>query len=477
MKRRSIFSQLFLATISVFVVSFIITGILLFGFLGKYLTVRYEKELTHTAEQVVNTTLRMADKPNGISAYGYTMYVESVASSTDTEIFVIDAEGTLIASSVSGYSGGIKREFTKDVLKGEKATYRGSVGGIFSADMISVACPIKYSDSIVGGVLVSAPIPEVSAMRFEILKIFIFNVLGVAVAAAFLAYVISRRITKPMLELSRAAKKIASGDFAQRVSVDAKNELGELGETFNNMAESIEQLENMRSSFISNVSHDLRTPMTTIIGFVEGIIDGTIPEEKHKWYLSIVLDESRRLSRIVTDLLDIGKLEQGNFKIEKREFDVNEIIRLNIIKFEKRITEKNIQLVVGFEGENLKVYADKDAISRVLTNLFDNAIKFTQNGGFIDINTGTKNGKAYFSIQNSGVGIDKKDLIHIFDRFYKSDKSRSLDKNGAGLGLYIVKSIIKAHGENVWAESEPDEFTRFSFTLEKAPEKRQTEEL
>ena len=171
-------------------------------------------------------------------------------------------------------------------------------------------------------------------------------------------------------------------------------------------------------------------------------MDGTIPEEKRQWYLSIVLDESRRLSRIVTDLLDLSKLEQGSFNIEPREFDINELMRLSIIKFEKRITEKNISLTVGFETENMRVDADKDAIQRVITNLFDNAIKFTPEGGFIDVNTGVKDGSAYVSIQNSGLGIEKKDLMHIFDRFYKSDKSRSLDKNGAGLGLYIVKSII-----------------------------------
>lgn len=205
-------------------------------------------------------------------------------------------------------------------------------------------------------------------------------------------------------------------------------------------------------------------------------MDGTIPEEKRQWYLSIVLDESRRLSRIVTDLLDLSKLEQGSFNIEPREFDINELMRLSIIKFEKRITEKNISLTVGFETENMRVDADKDAIQRVITNLFDNAIKFTPEGGFIDVNTGVKDGSAYVSIQNSGLGIEKKDLMHIFDRFYKSDKSRSLDKNGAGLGLYIVKSIIQAHGERVWAESEPGEFTRFSFTLARANEKKKNDD-
>ena len=159
-------------------------------------------------------------------------------------------------------------------------------------------------------------------------------------------------------------------------------------------------------------------------------------------------------------------MEQGEFPLEMREFDINEMIRLNIIKGEKRIMEKDIHLSIGFQTDNLRVFADRDAIQRVITNLMDNAIKFTDEGGFIDIRTGLSDkNKVFVSIQNSGIGIEEQDLKHIFDRFYKTDKSRSLDKNGAGLGLFIVKSIMMAHGENVWAESQPGEFTRFSFTL------------
>ena len=299
-------------------------------------------------------------------------------------------------------------------------------------------------------------------------RIFLLSVCFVVFVALIFIYMLSNRLTKPIKEINNAAKSIAGGDFARRVSVDAENEIGELGETFNKMATSIEQLENMRRSFVANVSHELRTPMTTITGFVEGIMDGTIPPEKHQQYLTIVLDESKRLSRLVTDLLDLSKMEQGKFTLDIREFDINEMVRLNIIKSEKRITEKNIQLTVSFQKENQKVLADKDSIQRVLTNLMDNAIKFTQPDGFMDIRTGLANGKVFVAIQNSGMGIAKDELVHVFDRFYKTDKSRSQDKSGAGLGLYIVKNIVQSHGENIWAESEPGEFARFNFTLKPA---------
>lgn len=476
MRRKSIYSQMFTMTMVLFLVSFIITGTLLFGFMGSYLTSRQERELDNIASQIIDTTL-YAGTNRQVPAEVYRLNIKAVAQSTGTEIFVLDAEGDLVVTSLDNFSGQIHAIFTREMLTGNSATYRGTLGGVFNTNTLTVARPIMYMNDVAGGVLVSIPTPEITRMRGEILKIFIFNVLIVTTIAAICIYLLSKRITKPLSQLNEAAKSIAGGDFKRRVTIDAENEIAELGETFNHMAESIDQLENMRSSFIANVSHDLRTPMTTIIGFVQGVIDGTIPEEKQKWYLSIVLDESKRLSRIVTDLLDLSKLEQGSFQIEMREFDVNEMIRLNIIKFEKRITEKNISLTVGFDQEHLMVCADKDAIQRVLTNLFDNAIKFTPEDGFIDVQAGTKDGHAFVSIQNSGMGIEKKELLHVFDRFYKTDKSRSKDKSGAGLGLYIVKSILQAHGEKIWAESEPGEFARFSFTLAKAEEKKkQTEE-
>ena len=475
-KKRSIYVQLFTLVMAIFLISVMITGGLLFGFLGSYFTETNEKELKNIANQIVDITVDMATAPQGASYESYTGDLATIASTTGTEIFIIDYEGKLVASSIKGYSGNIKENFTKSILEGNTETFRGTINGISRVSMLAVGQPIKYRNSVVGGVLVSIPLPQISQARTEVLKIFLWNVGLVTLFVAVLVYFLSKRISKPISQLNNAAKSIAAGNFDQRVEIDEINEIGELGETFNYMAESIEQFENTRNSFLANVSHDLRTPMTTITGFVQGVLDGTIPEDKRDWYLSIVLDESKRLSRIVTDLFDISKLEQGSFNLEPKDFDINELVRINIIKFEKRITDKDIQLSVEFERDGLFVNADKDAISRVLTNLFDNAIKFTNEKGFIDIRVGTKNGKAYVSVQNSGMGIAEDELLHIFDRFYKTDKSRSLDKNGAGLGLYIVKSIIQAHGERVWAESTQGEFARFSFTMGLSDNKKQNAE-
>lgn len=471
MFKKSIFSQLFFYTMLVISLSLVVMGVLMYGLLGNYLADYKEDDLTYVAESLADFTVKIAERNPNYAKENYQMNVDALSVSTETLIVVLDAKGEKMAVT-SGYENIVMRpEFFAGVMQGQPMQHVGTLGGVFSTTTLTVGVPIQYDGITVGGVFVSLAMPEIHRLRAGVFTIFIFSGVLVFIVALLMVYTMSARITRPLKALNSASKAIANGQFERRVSLSEQNEIGELGDSFNKMAESLEHLEDMRSSFIANVSHDLRTPMTTISGFVGGILDGTIPPEKQDWYLSIVLDETKRLSRLVTDLLDVSKIEQGNYKPEVREFDINEMIRLTIIKSEKRITEKDIRLTVNFQSESRRVLADKDSIQRVLTNLLDNAIKFTEEGGFLDISTGeTDKNKVFVSVQNSGIGIDQEDLIHVFDRFYKSDKSRSLDKKGTGLGLYIVKNIIMAHGETIWAESEPEVFTRFTFTLPPAPQ-------
>lgn len=274
----------------------------------------------------------------------------------------------------------------------------------------------------------------------------------------------------PIKSLNQVAKRISKGDFKARVKIRGKDEIAQLGETFNLMATSLENLDNVRSSFVSNVSHELRTPMTTISGFVEGILDGTIPEKEQKRYLTIVLDETKRLARLVAEFLLLTKLESGEKTLEKKVFDINELIRVSVLKFEKQLVDKNISVDINFGTEKAMVLADKDSISRVLTNLFDNAVKFNFENGYLKIEVFEKNKKINVSVENSGIGINSEELGLIWERFYKTDKSRSLDKKGVGLGLYLIQNIIAAHGEKIWAESENNAFARFVFTLSPSEE-------
>ncbi len=472
MAKKSIFSHLFFMTMLVILFSFLVMGILMYGLLGNYLTNQKENDLIFVAENMAEFTVKMAIHNPNYTKENYQINLDALSQTTETMIAVVSTRGDVVATSKNHGNITLNREYYEDVMKGKRVRFLGTLGDIFSAPTLTVGIPIHYDENnIIGGVFVSLPIPEIHQLRTGVFRILLLPILLVLLVALVVIYAMSLRITKPIKALNRAAKAIADGHLEQRVSLCETNEIGELGESFNKMADSLQQIENMRSSFVANISHDLRTPMTTITGFVQGILDGTIPPEKQNQYLTIVLDETKRLSRLVTDLLDISKLEQGSFPLEMREFDMNETIRLSIIKLEKRIEEKNIRLTVNFQTDCLRVVADRDSIQRVLTNLMDNAIKFTDEGGFIDIRTGlTDRNKAFISIQNSGIGIEEQDLKHIFDRFYKSDKSRSLDKSGTGLGLYIVKNIIKSHSETIWAESIPNEFTRFNFTL--APAKK-----
>lgn len=465
MRKRGIFGQLFALVTAVMMISFLTIGAFMYTFLGSYLTKHEVDDLTVTANRIIKFTLELSRVQPDILKETYQANIDVIAASTQSNVFVINGEGETVVASGANNNISLKREFVNGILKGNTVKYTGTLGGLFDTTMLTVGVPMKSGDKVFGGVLMSMPVPEIDELRSTIILRFSIIAAIVFLFVVLFTYMISKRITNPIKKLNNAAKSIAMGEYENRVEIEGDDELSELSETFNYMAGAIERHETARTSFLANIAHELRTPMTTITGFVEGILDGTIPDERHSQYLSIVLDESKRLSRLINDLMDMNKLEQGKFNIEMRDFDINEMIRLQIIKMEKRITDKNINLTVNFESDSLHVTADKDSIQRVVINLFDNAVKFTQENGFIDIRTGMTNGKAFVSVQNSGEGIEEEDLKHIFDRFYKSDKSRSLDKMGVGLGLYIVKSIIMAHKEKIWAESEPGDYTRFNFTL------------
>jgi len=239
------------------------------------------------------------------------------------------------------------------------------------------------------------------------------------------------------------------------------------------MVVALENLERMRRDFIGNVSHELRTPMTTIKGFIDGILDGIIPPEKQEYYLTIVRDEVRRMQNLVNDLLDLAKMQAGEMTLNMTDFDVNELVRRCVISLQQMLIEKDLEFKADFETERLFVHADMDAIQRVLINLIHNGIKFTPPGGEISVRTYTEKDKAIISVEDTGPGIPKDELPYIFERFYKTDKSRSTDRSGVGLGLAIARNVIVSHNETIKAESEEGKGSRFIFTLRRASEPEQ----
>jgi signal transduction histidine kinase len=284
-------------------------------------------------------------------------------------------------------------------------------------------------------------------------------------AAVIAVYFITEKIIHPLRAMTGAAKKFAKGDFSARVTVYGKDEVAELANAFNNMAESLDTLEKMRNSFLANVSHDLRTPMTTISGFIDGITSGAIPPEKHEYYLGVISAEVHRLSRLVSQILDVSRLESGDRKFAFADFDVAEVARIILISFEQKIENKHLDVEFDSESDEMIAYGDKDAIYQVLYNLCHNAIKFSRDGGKFAIRISRTQGKKIcVSVFDEGQSISSEDSKLVFDRFYKTDQSRGLDKNGVGLGLYISKTIMDAHSENIWVESD-NIGTEFFFTL------------
>ncbi len=320
-------------------------------------------------------------------------------------------------------------------------------------------------DSGEGFVVAADSIDDAQNLMKNIVQLYIiaaiFPLALMFIAIWFMTY----RLTKPLRLMSDAAKAMAKGDFSRRIPVTSDDEIGQLAVSFNQMTNSLSRLEEVRKSFIANVSHELRTPMTTIGGFIDGIIDGTIEEDKQSHYLNIVHDEIKRLSRMVESMLNISKLEANEAETHKEPFDFKEQVLGIVISQEQRIEKKNINIIGLDSLPDITVNADKDLIYRVVYNLVDNAIKFVDESGKIKFEVRYDTQNVYFKIENTGKGIPQNELPYVFERFYKADKSRSANKESTGLGLYIVKTIIKNQGGKISVSSVENQFTAFEFTL------------
>lgn len=313
----------------------------------------------------------------------------------------------------------------------------------------------------------TAPLSTIGKQLHRIYLIVWISALGAMVFASVVLSLVSKKILiNPLAEINKAAKRFANGEVNKRVHIESCDEIGELASSFNIMAESLEKVENNRRDFISNVSHELRSPITSIKGFIAGIIDGVIPRDKEGYYLDIVYSEIKRLTRLINDLLDLSAIESGKLKFNMKKNDINELIRLCVINNEQKIREKQIMLKVDLKDQNCYVKADEDKTMQVMTNLLDNAIKYCGNNGIIRISTYSKGSKVFVEIYNNGPKIADEEIRHIWNRFYKSDKSRT-NKVSTGLGLPIVRMIIMQQGEEVWVKNHPNIGVTFTFSLTK----------
>ncbi len=487
--QKSIFKKYLALTMVTVALSFITLGAALMTFFSRYWKEEKQALLLQNAQSVASAMQNLVANNINDSTL-LPILITTFSKNIDADIFIAAADGQVYFGSYanSRHTVGETDKIAPQIMEKIQADQamvpayeeRSTLGGYYENKMFTVAVPIIVKNAegeqkLAGAVFASTGFSPISSMQQEVLNIFLLAVLPTFFITFSLVALFSYNMVKPLRNMSGAVRRFGGGDFSVRVPVSSNDEIGHLAVAFNEMANSLSNSEGMRRSFIANVSHELKTPMTTIAGFIDGILDGTIPEAQQKKYLKVVSDEIKRLSRLVKSMLDLSRIDSGEMQIHPTCFDISKTIFTTLLTFEKSIDDKKLEIRGLEEAGQQMVYGDPDLIHQVVYNLIENAVKFTNEGGYISFKLADSIDRTCVDIENSGGGIEPEELPMIFDRFYKTDKSRSRDKNGMGLGLYIVKTVIKLHGGDITVISKIGQFTRFSFYVPKkncAPDKQ-----
>lgn len=437
-----------------------------------YLTDTTVSGLQQDASIIANLAASYSVEGN-LNSREFLLNLDVISQVTDTDAVICDSEGYVIlcshAQSGCNHQGmQLNQDYMKKILRNGGDTATGVIKGLYKDQRYIVSTPIVNNTQTTGIVIVSTSTSGTSQILNKISNIFLTAAVFVVLVSVLAVTAFARRESRPLRDMAKAATAFGHGNLEARVKVedDYSEEVEELAVAFNNMACSLQKSEYKRQEFVANVSHELKTPMTTISGYVDGILDGTIPPERQNYYLRIVSDETKRLSRLVRSMLDISQLqkEEGIPEEKKMHFDLEECAGQVLITFEKKINDKGLNVQVDMPEHPVYTMANQDYITQVIYNLIDNAVKFCPENGTIGLKIREGGSKAYISISNDGDTIPPEELPLVFDRFHKLDKSRSQNRDGWGLGLYIVKTIVCSHGENISVSSK-DGKTEFTFTM------------
>ncbi len=469
---KSIYFKNFLSTALMVLMSFLIIGVALICIGQNFIINSHRDDMKSNAETVSRLLGTLSD--DEMVSWAVRIALSGASEVSGNDIFLTDADGLVVSCSddpgkCTHIGKSVPPEYINSTqTRGELDTVT-DLDGLFSSPRYVYAMPV--SDGA-GYVFVSSLRSTIIGAWDAFFWVFFAVTLAVLSLALVMSLVISKKLSEPLDEMTAAARRFAHGDFSVRVREDkGTDELAALTSSFNAMADSLERSEELRNEFIANVSHELKTPMTTIAGFADGILDGTIPKEEEDKYLATIADETRRLSRLVRHMLSLSRMRsEGSDLTKRRDFDLNELIIRTLLNFETRAEDKKLDMDVQLPEVHMTVTADPDSITQVLYNLLDNAVKFADEGSTITVALWKQNGKAYVSVKDHGDTIPADDLPLVFDRFHKSDRSRSKDRDGVGLGLYLVKSILDSHNEDI-AVTSSDGTTEFVFTLTLAREK------
>ena len=481
---RSLYKRQFALTAGMILISFALLGTAFFTLSYQYTLRQTRDSMERNANYVANFTSKSRSLGLGVEDDVYIAMIATIAQISDAVVLITEADGEMVVStdgiSVMGYKelagSYLPKSIADQVARSGSYTGMSDLGGFFAEKRYVAGTPIlvktvdvttgQTRQSLVGVAYVAAEASSLTELWRAFTTIFFFTAVVVLCIAFLTSSVTSLKQTKPLKEIAEIARKFGHGEYELRVKgyEDRRDEVGELAEAFNAMADSISKSEERRSEFVANISHELKTPMTTIAGFSDGILDGTIPPERERAALQTISSETRRLSRLVRRMLDLSRLQSAENVTAQEQFDVSEVMLRVLVSLETKINSRRLDVDTQLPDAPVMVWGDPDAITQVCYNLLDNAIKFSTEGSTMGISITTKGGKAHVAVRNTGATIPPDELAMIFDRFHKSDKSRSVDREGVGLGLYIVKTILNNHKENITVTSQ-DGVTEFVFTL------------
>ena len=469
---RSAFSRTFFSAAMVLLMAMLLIGTSFQALVRNYLTDQAMEGLKNDGNAIA--ALASAYYTEGtLNHEDFLVNLSFVSQVSQADAVICDSAGRLVLCSRAPFGCGhqgmvVSQDFLGEVFQTGCVTTTGIIQGLYEEERFVTAVPIVDSNGFgVGIVIVSTPMVQVTQILQKFSDTYLFISVLVVLLAVVMMSVLARQQSKPLKDMAKTANAFGHGNLDARVQVDPKSsdEVQDLAIAFNNMASSLQQSEYQRQEFVANVSHELKTPMTTISGFVDGMLDGTIPQERHSHYMHLVSDETKRLSRLVRSMLDISRLQDQDIPEEKKSrFDLQELAGQVLITFEQKIDAKQLNVDVDFPAHPTYTRAGPDYITQVIYNLLDNAVKFCPEGGDLGMKIETGSSKLYVSISNSGETIPPNELALVFDRFHKLDKSRSQNRDGWGLGLYIVKTIVCRHGEDIAVTSQ-NGVTTFTFTL------------
>lgn len=473
------------------VVGFVILVVLIFSLLMIYsIAIAQKSVLSERKATMKNEISLLVD--SSITEYqngtidNKTLYsdLQHTATTLDMEIWLTDDKSNIVfksqaseseksdssdssgSSSTGSKSDSLKNYVDSDDLK-SAFCYENTLNGYFPSETLIMGQPLYSWNNYVGTIILASPMTFKQDIQTRMLSTTFVPFLSLMLIAMIALMLMSNSLLKPIREIIKTSKSYAQGNFNARVNVTANNEFGELARYMEEMADELSRSNEYRKSFISNISHDFRSPLTSIKGYIEAMLDGTIPLERHEKYLGIVLNEAQRLTKLTQGLLELNNFDSFDLQLDKSNFDIRDIITPTVNTFEKRCQDRGIFLESIFLTDNTIVYADRTKIQQVIYNLVDNAIKFTPEGRQIRVQVTEKDNKIFTSVKDEGVGIPKDAQKKVFERFYKTDPSRGKDKTGTGLGLAITKEIIKAHGEQITLTSEEGKGSEFIFSLPK----------